>query len=378
MMSIPLRQVTNTNTNTCTAPPMRQLLPAGRLLAASPRRPFAAAGWRSRLLLVLLSAVLLSGGVAAADEADGRWLEFSGSGDGAAQGKHVVLIAGDEEYRSEELMPQLAKILSAHHGMNCTVLFSQDPETGKIDPNQSSHIPGLHRLQDADLMVIATRFRSLPAEQMKPIVDYLEAGKPVIGLRTATHAFNLPADHPYAKYSWSYGGEDYPQGFGRQVLGETWIAHHGKHGSESTRGIVADRDHPIARGIADGDIWGPTDVYTVRLPLSGDGHVVFLGAILTGMNADDTVVQDDRNDPMMPIGWTRTANGARVFTSTMGAASDFANAGVRRMIVNAAYWCLSLEDAITADLNVDTVGDFQPTPFGFNGFVRDRVPADYR
>src|SRR5690606_38445658 len=151
-------------------------------------------------------------------------------------------------------MPQLAKILSTHHGLDCTVLIAIDPDSDEIAPNRLDNIPGLHRLAGADLMIIATRFRTLPDDQMKHLVDYIEGGNPIIGLRTATHAFNNPASSSFARYGWQYKGEDYPQGFGRQVLGETWIAHHGKHGSESTRGIVADPSHPIATGIADGDI----------------------------------------------------------------------------------------------------------------------------
>jgi len=323
----------------------------------------------------LVIGFLFAPAIAGAD--DSLWLEFKGEA-GSGKGKHVVLVAGDEEYRSEELMPQLAKILSQRHGIDCTVVFAIDPETGKINPNQSNNIPGLHRLKDADLMIIATRFRSLPDDQMQHIVDYVEAGKPVIGLRTATHAFNIPASGTFAKYSWNHKGPEFQQGFGRQVLGETWVAHHGKHGSESTRGIVADPDHKIATGIADGDIWGPSDVYTVRLPLPEGSHTIFLGAILTGMKPDDEVVSDKRNDPMMPIGWTTSYNGGRVFTSTMGAATDFSSEGVRRMIVNATYWCLGLEDKITADLDVSIVGEFNPTRFGFNAFVKDKAPADYR
>ncbi|HBJ36551.1 MAG TPA: hypothetical protein DDZ51_17715, partial [Planctomycetaceae bacterium] len=109
--------------------------------------------------------------LAVADET--QWLEFKGES-GPGKGKRVVLVAGDEEYRSEELMPQLAKILSQHHGMDCTVVFSIDPATGKINPNQSDNIPGLHRLKGADLMIIATRFRSLADDQMQHIVDYVE------------------------------------------------------------------------------------------------------------------------------------------------------------------------------------------------------------
>src|SRR5271168_4525459 len=87
-----------------------------------------------------------------------------------SQHKNIVLISGDEEYRSEELLPQLAKILATHHGFRCTVLFAIDPKTGKIDPDQVDNIPGLEALDTADLMVIMTRFRDLPDNQMKHIV----------------------------------------------------------------------------------------------------------------------------------------------------------------------------------------------------------------
>ena len=78
-----------------------------------------------------------------------------------------MLVSGDEEYRSEEALSQLAKILATHHGFDCTVLYAIDPKTGEINPNEQTNIPGLEALRDADLMVIATRFRNLPDEQMK-------------------------------------------------------------------------------------------------------------------------------------------------------------------------------------------------------------------
>src|SRR5579871_2023281 len=117
------------------------------------------------------------------------WVVYDGF-NGPGKGKHIVLVSGDEEYRSEEALPQLGKILAKHHGFKCTVLFAIDPKDGTINPNVSN-IPGLEALQTADLMIIFTRFRDLPDEQMKHIVDYVEAGKPIVGLRTATHAFNL-------------------------------------------------------------------------------------------------------------------------------------------------------------------------------------------
>ena len=151
-------------------------------------------------------------------QADDQWISFRG-GDGPGNGKQIVLVGGDEEYRSEEALPQLAKILSAAHGFQCTVLFAIDPATGEINPDINNNIPGLEALKTADLMIIATRFRNLPDEQMSYIVDYVESGRPVIGMRTATHAFNIPGGKTFSKYSWTSGDKTYEQGFGRQVLG---------------------------------------------------------------------------------------------------------------------------------------------------------------
>ena len=117
------------------------------------------------------------------------WVVFEGA-EGPGKGKHVVLVSGDEEYRSEEALPQLAKILAQRHGFKCTVLFAIGKD-GTIDPNRNDNIPGLEALRSADLMIIATRFRNLPDDQMKEVVDYVESGRPIIGMRTATHAFNL-------------------------------------------------------------------------------------------------------------------------------------------------------------------------------------------
>jgi Trehalose utilisation len=302
---------------------------------------------------------------------------------GPAKGKHVVLVSGDEEYRSEEMLPQLAKILAKHHGFKCTVLFAIDPKDGTINPNQSDNIPGLEALDSADLMIIFTRYRRLPDAQMKHIVDYVESGKPVIGLRTATHAFNPRTGTTYAK--WGANSKDWEGGFGRQVLGETWISHHGDHGKQSTRGIIAkgQEGHPILRGIKYGDIWGPTDVYGVRLPLPGDSTPLVLGEVLTGMDPTGPPVIGKQNSPMMPIAWTKTyvpkqslGTSARTFTSTMASSQDFESEGLRRLLVNACYWATGLENQIPEQAVVDLVGEFKPSPFKGNGFQKGVKPSD--
>lgn len=317
-----------------------------------------------------------------AQRAEQPWLVFQGRA-GPATARHIVLISGDEEYRSEEALPQLAKILSFHHGFRTTVLFPIDPADGTINPNRRDNIPGLAVLRGADLVILFTRFRDLPDEQMKHIVEYVESGRPIIGMRTATHAFDLKSSPTYARYSWR--SKEWDGGFGRQVLGETWIRHHGRHGQQSTRGIVVKEhsDHPILRGIRDGDIWGPTDVYAVRLPLPGDSLPLVQGQVLDGMAPDSPPAAGPVNDPMMPVAWTksyRTAEGktARVFTTTMGSSQDLLSEGFRRLLVNACYWALGMEDRIGARADVALVGDYRPSPFGFDGFVRGQRPADLR
>ncbi len=343
---------------------------------------------RALRTIPLLLAALLGLASLPARAAVDPMLVFGGS-KGAGQGKHVVLVSGDEEYRSEESLPQLAKILARHHGFKCTVLFAIDPKDGTINPNVSN-IPGLEALKSADLMILFTRFRNLPEQQMKYIDEYVKSGRPIIGMRTATHAFNIPGDGKYARYSWN--SKEVPGGFGRQVLGETWISHHGHHGKESTRGIIAkdQKDHPILRGIRDGDIWGPTDVYGVRLPLPGDSKALVLGQVLEGMKPTDKPVAGKKNDPMMPVAWVKTYGGqqsqdklagtaktGRVFTTTMGAAQDLQSEGLRRLLVNACYWCVGLEDKIPARSNVELVGEYRATPFGFGKFVKGLKPEDY-
>ncbi|HZZ77835.1 MAG TPA: ThuA domain-containing protein [Gemmataceae bacterium] len=297
-------------------------------------------------------------------------------GDGPGKGKHIVLVSGDEEYRSEEALPQLGKILAKHHGFKCTVLFAIDPKTGEISPNTTNNIPGLESLKTADLMLIATRFRNLPEEQMQHIADFLDAGKPVIGLRTATHAF-LNMKGKFAKYNNGAGDKTYQGGFGRQILGEMWISHHGGHGSQSTRGIIAKGQemNPILKGIKDGDIWGPTDVYGVRLPLPKDCVPLVMGQVLVGMKMTDAPLAGKKNDPMMPIAWTRELGKMRVFTTTMGASQDFTAEGTRRMVVNAAYWCVGMEKQIADRSNVDIVGEFDASPFGNNRYKKGVRPS---
>jgi hypothetical protein len=302
---------------------------------------------------------------------------------GPGQGKHIVLIAGDDgEYHSEEALPQLAKILAIHHGFDCTVLFPLDPD-GTIDPHQNKDLRGLEALRNADLVVLFMRWRDLPDDQMKMLVDYIQSGRPIIAIRTGTHPFQLTTSKTYERYSWNSKVPGWDGGFGRKVLGETWVAHHGQHGKQSTRALFAPgaENSPILRGIRSGEIWVPTEVYEVRLPMEPSCHPLLLGQVLSGLHPDDPSVPGKVNDPMIPVAWTNrftAENGkpARIFVSTMGAADDLESEGLRRLLVNATYWTVGLEKKIKPDADVSLVGEYHPHAYTSEQYTKGVKPSD--
>ena len=330
---------------------------------------------KTRYFAVLVPILILTfGNLQAAD-----WATYHGQ-DGPGKGKKIVFVTGDEEYRSEEVGPMLAKILAVRHGFDCTVLFALNPADGTIDPLNQTNVVGLKALQDADMMVLFTRFRELPDDQMKYFVDFVNAGKAILGIRTATHAFSIDRNKKSAYANYDYRSKEWPGGFGQQVLGDTWVNHHGNHGVESTRGIIADqsKQHPILKGVE--DIWGPTDVYQIA-HLPKDAQVLVWGQVLKGMKPTDEPVVGPKNNPMMPIIWIRNYTGAsgkssRIICSTIGAAVDFQSEGLRRTLVNACYWGVGLEDKTPAQSNVDFVGEYKPSYFGYGKFVKGIKPSD--
>jgi len=299
-------------------------------------------------------------------------LVYEGGG-GPGKGKHVVFIASDHEYKSEEILPALARILSKHHGFKSTVLFGLDETTGDIKPG-NSFIPGTGALKTADLMVIFTRFQNLPAEQMQPVVDYLKRGGPVVGLRTATHGFKIPKDSPFAKFDYGNKDADFTGGFGRQILGETWVGHYGPNHKSSTRlDIVPEKaGHPVLTGVK--NPWSELGAYNAY-PIEGS-EILAMAQPLAGMTPDSP--NDDTKKPMAGA-WVRTYRSesgkeGRVFASTYGGSGDLLNDGFRRMLVNACFWAAGLESAIKPELKTDIVGPYRPTWMGVNKRARSVKP----
>ncbi|MFN6128615.1 MAG: hypothetical protein ACK5AC_04185 [Planctomycetota bacterium] len=302
------------------------------------------------------------------------WLELPGNpaADMPGRGKRVVLISGDEEYRSEEALPMLAKILSEQHGFHCTVLFSINPETKTIDPNYSSNIPGLQSLDQADFMVMFLRFRALPDEQMQHIDRFVKAGKPFLAIRTSTHPFNFGGDAKTSYADWSWNNGKWPGGFGQQIIGETWISHHGAHNGQATRGVINPKhaDSPILNSVT--DVFGPTDVYgVIHLPESA--QVLMYGQVLSGMKPDDPPLPGEKNEPMMPLIWAKSyqmpgGKEGKVVGSTIGAAVDLLSEDLRRLFINSVYWGVGLPVPVKASVAIPA--EYQPSYFGFK-------PKDY-
>ncbi len=249
---------------------------------------------------------------------------------------HVVFVTGDDEYRSEITMPMLARILEEQYGMRTTVAYARPI------PQTKDNIEGLEALESADLLVMFTRFRALPEGQLQRILAFVESGKPLIGLRTTTHAFLYPEGHPRRALN---------DGFGRDVFGQKWITHHGAQ-SRTAVALAADqRAHQILNGVEpfEARSW----LYHVT-PLHEVDTVLLQGTSLNSNKAG----REAEYPLTQPVAWTRRYKGAPVFFTTLGHPADFTHASMRRLVVNAVLWALG-RPVPAAGAAVDVPGGYE-------------------
>ncbi|AMV36466.1 ThuA domain-containing protein [Planctomyces sp. SH-PL62] len=290
-----------------------------------------------------------------------------------AEAPHVVLISGDEEYRSEESLPMLARILDETHGFRVSVCYALN-EQGKVDPNVLTNIAGLEALDDADLVVMYTRFRKLPDHQLDRIRKYAESGRPIMGFRTATHAF---------RYDGGPHAAEMNEAWERKVFGQKWITHHGHFGDglEMLTAVSPEPSavgHPTLRGVT------PFETYSWLYHVEGGGDALegdctrlLIGKALKSGHAKEF----DRFPETNPVAWTKTYTGAsgkpaRVFFTTLGHPFDFKAESMRKLALNGVFWALGLEEKIPADgVKADFVGPYEPNNSGVGGFKKDLKPA---
>jgi type 1 glutamine amidotransferase len=240
-----------------------------------------------------------------------------------ARKPHVVFVTGDHEYSSEATMPLLAEALRQRYGMQVTVLKSSP------DQNAEENIPGLEALRDADLAVFFLRWRRLPEDQVRYIDAYLKSGKPVVGFRTSTHAFNYPEGHPLHK--WNAFGEfalGAPPGWG----GKADHTHCGHSCSTDVSVIPQAASHPVLKGV-DSNFHVRSWLYKVLPHYPAKGATL----LLTGK----AVSSEKPGFADNPVAWTwQNGYGGRVFATTMGHPEDFSVPAFQRLVVNGIYWAL--------------------------------------
>ena len=293
-----------------------------------------------------------------------------------ADSPHIVFVTGDEEYRSEESMPMLARILERDYGFEVSVCFALN-EDGYIDPNVLDNIAGLDRLPDADMMVMFTRFRALPDSQAQYILDFAESGRPMAGFRTATHAFLYKDDSTRFHLN-----NEWPT----KVFGQQWITHHGHFADGDaplTRVDLIDsmQSHPVLSGVTGFDAYSWLyHVHGGEHSLYGDSEPLLVGTALRSNHANNNRL--DRFPLTNPVAWTKTYRGtsgqtARVFFTTLGHPYDFKDESMRRLALNGILWALG-HKIPEGGSNPDLAAPYEPNNSGFGDKFKPnlRPPAD--
>jgi hypothetical protein len=327
-----------------------------------------------KTLRSLIAAAFATTGTSTASATPSTAIVYQGDA-GPGLGKHIVFLASDHEYRTEETSPALARILAKRHGFKCTVVFGVDKD-GFIEAG-SSRVSGLKALENADLFFIFARFLDLPDEEMAHVEAYIERGGPVVGLRTSSHAFKIPADSTYAKYDFRSKVPGYENGFGHQILGNTWVGHYGTNHKQGTRIVTVpeQRGHVVLTGVGE-TAFCHAGAYVGKA--GPDFTVLTTSQPLVSM---EPTAEADSTKPPMPSTWTREYAGKdgtkhRVFHSTQGASQDILDDNYRRLLINGTLWAAGMDKAIKPDLDISFVGPYQPSRFSFNGEVKQVKPSD--
>jgi type 1 glutamine amidotransferase len=234
----------------------------------------------------------------------------------------IAFVSGEQEYSSETTLQLLAGELARKFGFR-TLFRRTLPDQNRLDD-----LPGIEAIDQADLVVLYFRWLQLPEAQLQPLARLVESGRPVLGFRTTTHAFNYPKGHPLE--SWN--------AFGSRALGSPpgWGNGHTHYGHDSSTDVTIlpdARRHPILSGVQ------PS--FHVRSWLY---HVVpnfppkDAVQLLQGVS-----VKPDKPAVPNPVAWTwKRPSGGLSFCTTMGHPEDFGVEPFQRMVVNAVHWLLKM------------------------------------
>lgn len=239
---------------------------------------------------------------------------------------NVVMLIGEDEYETADTLPAFAEAELEKRGLRVTAVHA--------NPRDLNDFPGIEALKTADLMLVSVRRRTPPAAQLELVRQFVAAGKPVVGIRTASHAFSLrdgrqpPAGHA----AW-------PE-FDAQVLGGHYTGHHDNKPDGAQRTLIwrlpSAAGHPILEGVPDGEITVGSWLYKTS-PLAKTTVPLLQGRV-------------EGREPDEPVAWTNTtAQGGRVFYASLGHPSDFELPAFRRLLLGGIFWALGKPVPAAAD-----------------------------
>ena len=231
--------------------------------------------------------------------------------------KHIVFVIGEREYETRHTLPIFAEQHLVPRGFRYTVVHA--------DADDRNAFPGLDAVQDADLLVLSVRRRNLPHEQFALLRDYLDGGKPLVALRTASHAFHQRREPPPPGHAeW--------RSFDTDVLGARYDGHYGN-----------------------------ALLPTVTTPPEAEGHLLLTGvqtpfvsggSLYRSRDLDPTTwvllegrITEDGEARTEPVAWTNQRGQQRIVYTSLGHPGDFEQAAFRQLLVNAVYWALGDDPA---------------------------------
>lgn len=237
----------------------------------------------------------------------GKPFRFSGD-----KRPHLVLLLAEPEYQTPRTVPEFAR---KHLGKDFRVSTVYGSET------DAHELPGLEVFNEADLALISVRRRALPTKQMDIIRQFVESGKPLVGIRTASHAFSLNGKKPpEGCASW--------EAFDAEVFGDHYTGHHGAGPQVEIKLAEGTAKHPILSGVNVAELHGNSSLYKVS-PLAKTAIPLLIGSI--------------PGKPAEPVLWThKTRAGGRVVYTSLGHTDDFKEAAFHRLLRNALLWAAGL------------------------------------
>lgn len=206
----------------------------------------------------------------------------------------VCLVSGSLEYNSNESLASFQKYLESRYNAVCSRAF--------LEGEDVSNLPGLENLDTCDVMLLFTRRLKLEGEQLERFKRYCLAGRPIVGVRTASHAVQTWLD------------------LDKEVLGGNYHSHYGSKDETDVRVVESAKEHPLLKGVAG---WHSAGSLYKNQGLASDNLI-----LMTGQNSEATE----------PVTWARTYKGARIFYTSLGAQQDFEETSFKNLLVNALFW----------------------------------------